>query len=375
MVYNFCLGCPANGCPDGQYPVAALISDSAGNLYGTSPSGGRYGYGAVVEVTLTSGTWTETVLHSFNLDSQDGITPVASLVLDGSGNLYGTTEYGGIYTDGTVFELTPNNGTWAESVLHSFGHAKDGATPLAGLILDSAGDLYGTTANGGVAGAGTVFELMPNGGTWTEKVLHSFNTKYGFEPVAGVIMDASGNLYGTTMTASTYGGDVFELVSNSGKWTEKVLHTFKTSRYGWSPRASLVLDTSGNLYGTTNGGGAHDDGVVFELTTNHGKWTAKVLHDFSGTYGMYPLGGLTLDSVGNLYGTTSQGGSHSGGTLFELTSSNGEWKENVLYAFSKAGTKGSFPAASLLRDSAGNLFGTTRLGGSEGRGTVFEISP
>ncbi len=376
VLYNFCPNGTGGDCPDGKLPVAALISDTAGNLYGTTFSGGHNGYGAVFELIPSNGTWTEKVLHSFNLDGQDGTNPAAAVAFDAAGNLYGTTVQGGVNNSGTVFELIPNNGTWAESVLHSFGHAKDGATPQAGVILDSVGNLYGTTETGGVAGAGTVFELILNGGVWTEKVLHSFDTKYGFELMAGLTMDGAGNLYGTTFVGGVYGyGTVFELIPNGGKWTLNVLHSFNI-RYGAYPLAGVILDAAGNIYGTTSNGGAYRDGVVFELISNNGKWTEKVLHNFNGKFGMNPQAGLILDSSGNLYGTTSQGGLHNGGTVFELMPNNGKWTENVLRGFSKgSNNNGTSPEASLILDGAGNLYGTTRLGGSKGWGTVFEITP
>ncbi len=258
------------------------------------------------------------------------------MIIDAAGNLYGTTEYGGDYSCGgpgcgTVFELMPTEGGgWTEKKLHNFGNGTDGVFPLADLNLDVAGNLYGTTYGGGGLcsyGCGTVFELTPNGnGNWTEKVLHSFNDNGtdGDLPYAGLIFDAAGNLYGTTVAGgSSYAGTVFELTPHgNGNWTEKVLHSFSNvGTDGASPFAGLIFDAAGNLYGTTTYGGNHP-GTVFELTpTGGGDWTEKVLHSFSnvGTDGAYPYGGLIFDAAGNLYGTTYLGGTYNYGTVFEVT--------------------------------------------------------
>ena len=255
---------------DGFVSYAALIFDAFGNLYGTTAGGGAYGDGTVFELTPKGGGgWTETVLHSFN--DKDGSAPYAGLIFDGAGNLYGTTLMGGHYVDGTVFKLTPKGGGgWTETVLHSFNdNGKDGFAPLAGLIFDEAGNLYGTTYGGGTYGYGTVFELTPKaGGAWTETVLHSCNDngKDGYESYASLILDAPGNLYGTTSVGGAYGyGTVFELAPKAGGgWTETVLLSFN-DKDGFSVLASLIFDASGNLYGTTYAGGAYGYGTVFEV--------------------------------------------------------------------------------------------------------------
>ncbi len=362
----------------------------------------------------------EKVLHSFG-NGTDGINgpnnwvSQGSLLMDAAGNLYGTTTYGGIhgcydyYQDtgcGTVFKLSPSqDGSWTEKVLHSFGNGTDGTYPYGGLIFDAAGNLYGTTSQGGIhscdwMGCGTVFELSPNqDGSWTEKVLHSFGDGTdGAHPYASLIFDAAGNLYGTTSAGGihnncAYGtcGTVFELSPREdGRWTERVLHSFDTDRYGFSPSASLVLDAAGNLYGTA-GGGDVGYGTVFELSPNQdGSWTDLVRHNFGrgGEDGGGPMGNLIIDDAGNLYGTTSGGGIHDGGTAFELspTGGNGLWTETVLHGFGNGqGTDGAGPAAGLIFDGAGNLYGTTSGGGIHQTcpslppfnrcGTVFELSP
>ncbi len=387
VLYSF------GGGTDGLQPGAGLIWDAAGNLYGTTPSGGPYGGGIVFELTpAAGGGWTEKVLHNFNpFSSTDGAEPSAGLIFDAAGNLYGTTTYGGTYNNGTVFELTRSphavGGGWTLKLLHSFGNGTDGVNPTAGLIFDGAGNLYSTTAAGGAYNWGTVFELTPAaGGTWTEKVLHNFNYNGtdGDNPRASLIIDAAGNLYGTTFWGGTDDiGTVFELVPMpGGSWTERVLHSFTYSGTdGAYPYAGLIFDAAGNLYGTTSEGGISPGstgaGAVFELTRSPhavgGGWTEKVLYSFlHDTDGCYPSAGLIFDAAGNLYGTTPGcGGPYNLGTVFELTpQGGGGWTMQWVYAFT---TGGACPEAGLIFDAAGNLYGTTVEGGTYNMGTVFEI--
>jgi uncharacterized repeat protein (TIGR03803 family) len=360
---------------DGYDATAGPIFDTSGNLFGTTEYGGTYDAGTVFELTpKTGGGWTEKVLHSFNDNGKDGYAPLGRLVLDAAGNIYGTTEYGGVHGYGTVFELTPEGGEhWTEKVLHSF-NGKDGNAPFAGLIFDAAGDLYGTTYQGGVHGWGTVFELMPKvGGVWTEKVLHSFNItgKGGSFPEVGVILDAAGNLFGAATDV------VFELTRGAGGvWREKVLHTFH-NKYGTSPSGGMIFDAGGNLYGATFGGGAYGDGMAFELMPQaDGEWTATVLHSFNGKDGTDCYASVIFDANGNLFGTTAQGGKYGNGTVFELTpKTTGGWTEKVLHSFNDNGRDGVYPDGGLIFDATGNLYGTTAYGGLHGEGTVFKITP
>lgn len=311
VLYSF-----KNDGTDGNTPLSGLIFDQAGNLYGTTAGGGAKGnYGTVFQLTPNSGgTWTENVLHSF--DVSDGYEPyTGNLIFDQSGNLYGGTNLGGLYGNGVVFQLIPNgDGTWTENVLYSFG--TEGTSPIANLIFDQKGNLYGTAFSGGTDGAGAAFELTPNGGgTWTENVLHWFTGRDECALSAGLIFDQSGNLYGTagSLCGTGKSGTVFELTPNgSGGWTETVLHSFK-GRDGRSPYAGLVFDQSGNLYGTTFQGGAYGYGTVFKLTPNgKGSWTESVLHSFADRPGASPWAGVIFDSAGNLYGTTAD-------CVFEIT--------------------------------------------------------
>jgi uncharacterized repeat protein (TIGR03803 family) len=281
-------------CAEGLYPESPLVRDSAGNLYGTAWGGGAYGLGTAFELSPTAGgDWTFKVIHSF--DGTDGSALQSYLTLDANGNLYGTALCGGSSGAvrapngsscegapgaGTVWELSPqSDGSWNETTLHSFAGGDDGANPsdLGGVIFDSAGNLYGTTANGGAFGLGTAFELSPNGdGTWTEKLLHSFDGEDGIDPSGNLIADGSGNFYGEAFGPGCYnpcgsgegkGGQlVYKLTPNSdGSWSETVVHRF-SDPVGGGPAMGLTMDGSGNLYGTTWLGGADNNGVVFEIT-------------------------------------------------------------------------------------------------------------
>jgi len=381
---------------DADVPFASLIFDGAGTLYGTTSGGGAYSQGAVFELSpKAGGGWKEKVLHSFNNTGNGGYFPDGALIMDAAGNLYGTTVFGGDGTCtsgsatgcGTVFELMPvESGSWRGKVLHEFGvSSEDGSFPEASLIFDSAGNLYGTTYGGGAHAGGIVFELSPTvSGGWTEKLLHTFNGAHddGTSPHGSLIFDSAGNLYGTTVLGGTYaGGTVFELTpATGGHWTEKVLHDFSdTTSDGGYPEASLIFDGSGNLYSTTLGGGTTGNGTVFELApAAGGAWTETVLHNFAdnGTDGFLPVSGLIFDASGNLYGTTNGGGAYAFGIAFELTpAAGGSWTETVVHNFDADGTDGSTPAAGLISDTTGNLYGTTAQGGAHGGGIVFEITP
>jgi uncharacterized repeat protein (TIGR03803 family) len=390
----------ASNSKDGNMPYAGLVFDAAGNLYGTTSYGGVHGVGTVFELTRTGhGNWTEKVLHGFSANGTDGYNPYSGVILDSAGNLYGTTAEGGSFNAGTVFELTPtDSGGWVEEILHSFNpDGTDGVRPFGGLFLDCQrtcspsrpfGNLYGTTRNGGAKNIGTVFELTPTqGGVWTEKILHSFASagKDGYLPYSALVADAKGNLYGTTTFGGVHGfGTVFELIPTTGGiWTESILHSFNYGNTdGYEPYAGLIFDAAGDLYGTTSGGGAYGGGTVFALIPINagGEWDEKVLYSFSynsnHTDGQSPNAGLVFDASGNLYGTTTWGGAYNHGTVFEMKPlAGGDWTERILLIFNAGGSDGQWPDAGLLFDAFGNLYGTTFEGGSSGVGTVFEITP
>jgi uncharacterized repeat protein (TIGR03803 family) len=289
---------------DGKNPLATLVLDGTGNLYGTTLTGGTFDYGTVFKLN-TTGKFQ--VLHSFA--GADGRIPQAGLIFDAAGNLYGTTAWGGAYDHGTIFRLDRITGQ--ETIVHSFNIA-DGAVPLAGLIRDAAGNFYGTTNSGGASDKGTVFRLDVTG---NEVVLYSFKgVPDGQAPYGGLVLDSAGNLYGTTANGGDEGfGTVFKLDVTG---TETILHTFRHRADGESPQAGLLRDAKGNLYGTTVvGGSGLDDGTVFELDAN-GNY--KMLHIFTGADGDRPRAALIRGAVGDFYGTTS-GGGLGYGIVFKLT--------------------------------------------------------
>ena len=374
---------------DGNEPIASLIADTSGNLYGTTFYGGANGVGTVYELKRNmSGTWSEKVLHSFNIDGTDGYFTTASLTFDGAGNLYGTTFFGGTSDRGTVFELSPvAGGGWTEKVLHSFlDDSTDGGFPRATVTVDAAGNLYGTTTNGGPGDYGVIYELTPgSNGSWTETVLHNFSSTDGANPFGRLLLDSAGNLYGTTAAGGgstaqcKYGcGTVFELKKNAGgTWTEKLLHNFTVnSKDGTFPYGALVFDSAGNLYGTTNGGGAGNNGTVFELVQLNG-WKEKQLHTFDAAGdGVYPTPAVVFDGAGNLYGTTQSGGAFGQGAVFKLApAANRPWTETIIYSFDPNGSGGYDPAQGLTIDAAGHIYGTVISGGAFSDGTAFEIVP
>ena len=344
----------------------------------------------------------EAVLYSFGASATDGTVPSAGVIFSSAGDLFGTTTDGGANKKGTVFELLPaTGGGWTEKILYSFGATgADAASPNAALVFDSKGNLYGTTAQGGTIGMGTVFELSPSAsGAWTEKVLWNFGLTItdGEVPEAGLIFDSKGNLYGTTSqgganttwAAGSGGwGTVFELSpTTSGPWTEKILYAFGylSRTDGYFPTAGVIFDSAGNLYGTTSDGGSGQDldggGTVFELSpTTTGPWKQTVLYSFGGgsPNGYSPEGGLVRDAAGNLYGTAHSGGNGFGldGTVFEISpQSGGGWSEIVLHSFGAYETDGINPTSTLLFDAKGNLYGTTYAGGANQAGIVYELTP
>ena len=391
-VYTF-----ANGT-DGSGPMA-LVADGHGNFFGTT----FLGTGTVFELSPASGGgWNFATLYTF--PSGNPYHP-RGMTIDAAGNLYGVTESGGADDAGTVFELSPNgSGGWTEATLHSF-HGPDGEAPIGAPVLDQAGNLYGTTNNGGkcaasTTGCGVAFELSPQaGGSWTEKIIHRFGAfpEDGQFPFGGLVFDSHGNLYGTTPNGGLTGcstttcGTVFELTPTTGAvWTESILHFFHSSD-GATPIDTLVLDHTGNLYGTTYMGGAHDAGVVFELKPRSGGgWALQIVHSFAHfATGEFPVAGVALDGAGNLYATTEDGGppgkpcetlnSVAGcGSVWEFSpTSSGEWTSTPLYTFT-GGADGRVLDQGPVLDGAGHLFGTALYGGASvngGNGTIFEITP
>jgi uncharacterized repeat protein (TIGR03803 family) len=384
---------------NGARSVAGLVLDQAGNLYGATSQGGT-GHGTVFELSPAAGGYTETVLYTFGSQKYDGSGPAGTLVRDGAGNLYGTTEQGGVYNGGIVFELSPVNGGWSETVLHNFGTGTDGSDPMNALAIDATGNLYGTTYYGGTnktctyAGAtyscGTAFELSPvAGGGWTYTVLYNFGqgSTDGYFPWSSLTLGAGGNLYGQCLYGSKYGkGVLYELSpGGGGAWTEQQLHAWGNKDDGTYPYGGMVFDAEGNMYGTSSGGGGHGGlGTVFEFTPNNGGWLEHNLHGFgTGLDGEYPEGNLIIDAAGNLYGVTINGGTYGYGMVYELNySATNGYGEIVLHDFT-GGADGGNLSGALVMDGNGDLFGTTWYGGSatnciagpiRGCGVAFKIS-
>jgi uncharacterized repeat protein (TIGR03803 family) len=361
VVYTF------TGGNDGGRPLDGFTADTAGNLYATSFYGGAYGNGVVFKVTPSGA---ESVLYSF-AGGTDGANPEGGLILDKSNNIYGTTTAGGAYGSGTVFEISS---TGEESVLYSFAGGKDGSAPESALVLKGTSYLYGTTTAGGASGSGTVFRLTLNEktGKWTEKILHSFaGSKDGSTPVAGVAFDKAGNLYGTASAGGTYGyGTIFEL--EKGSWTEITLHDFQDGDDGAVPYAALIADKSGNFYGAATEGGSAGGGAVFKLTPSGSTWTFSAIYSNPGWGISGSFRSLTLDSSGNLYGTTHCDGNYSSGTVYELSPSGSSWNFTSLYNFT-GGSDGqySFSNPVLVEN---HLYGTTNVGGANGVGVVWEVT-
>jgi len=339
---------------DGARPSSDLIMDASGSLFGVTRFGGANNFGTVFKVSPRG---KEKVLYSF-AGGSDGGHPVGGLAMDSAGNLYGTTLDGGANDLGTVFKLTSHG---KKKILHSFASDGDTYAPNSPLIMDADGNLYGTTTMGGVADNGTVYKVTPTG---QETVLLSFmGGSEGFFPAGGLIMDASGNLYGTAQLGGANGvGAVFKLTPGG---QETILYSFDYGNYGQQPAGGVIMDDSGNLYGTTLGGGEFDQGIVFKVTPE-GQETILYAFD-GGTGGGTPFAGLVMDASNNLYGTTYSGG--NAGTVFKLTPSG---KETVLHGFN-AGADGAHPDRGVIMDARGNLYGTTPEGGAGSEGVVFKV--
>lgn len=366
VLYNF------TGTPDGANPYGGLTLHG-GNLFGTTYSGGLYGLGSVFELTPNgNGGWTETVIYNFcpvAPSCTDGSNPTfGNVVFDKAGNLYGTTYQGGSTGDGVVFKLSAASGNWTQTVIYNFLGQPDAAKPVNGLITDAAGNLFGTAYSGGVVGNGAVFELSPTGlGTWTERVIANVSSLFG-----GLVMNASGYLFGTASAS------VYALVPDgSGGWKQYTVFTFNptyAAQQGSNPNGTLAIDSKGLLYGTTVSGGKNNLGVVYRLLpSTTAKFTEKILYNF-GANGTQPHAGVVIDSLGNLYGTTTAGGKNNAGVVYELLpNTTGGYSEKVIQPF--IGINGAVPYAPVILDSQNYLYGTTFYGGANGMGTVYTANP
>lgn len=375
----------------GSIPTGGLISDAAGNLYGTTASGGAYQCGTVFKLSVESGTWAEDLLYSFKCGPDDGWGPESALLLDAAGDLYGTTSAGGPSNNGTVFKLSPDGtGGWTETVLRAF-NGKDGGLPiLAPLVADARGNLYGVTQGycyRGTCANGTVFELsLRTNGSWSFKVLHSFG-HIGL-PDAGVILDKAGNLYGSTVfggpqncASNTWAcGTIYKLSPGAKSWTFTTIHAFSYGD-GAYPMGSLIMDSAGNIYGSTNGGGStYNGGVAFKLSPTKTGWKETLLHVFGApTDGAEPSS-LIFDASGNLFGSvplsTNANFDQENGYVFKLSrDARGTWNESVVYRFPQ-GTNVPFPNSSLIwNHTKTGLIGTFGPYSSDPAGAVYEVAP
>jgi uncharacterized repeat protein (TIGR03803 family) len=395
VIHNF------TGGRDGAYPAAGLTMDAAGDLYGTTAGPNGAFYGSVFRMRPHNGSWLFAQLYDFT-GGADGADPAARVVIGPNGSLYGTTNTGGCCSNfctgtpggcGVVFNLRPGPTApptpltpWKETVLHSFQGGTDGAYPGYGeVVFDQSGNIYDTTYNGGpyqcdaggLRTCGVVYELTPSGGSYTESVIYSFTggTDNGL-PLGAVAFDNSGRLY---TTSSCYGLDCFgsliQLTPSGGGWSESTIYQFSPSS-GAYPWAGVVIDTSGNLYGTTSANGSGNDGIVYELMPSGGSWTYSILEDFPGNGYSYPgpHAAVLRDSAGNLYGTTLYEGAHQAGNIFKLAPSGGGYTYTDLYDFTGASDGGN-PSSNVVMDSGGNLYGTASQGGTDGFGVVWKLTP
>jgi uncharacterized repeat protein (TIGR03803 family) len=370
---------PKSGA-DGTFAGHKLYLDASGRLFGTANSGGANGDGTVFELSApVNGVRSFSLLYQFK-GGNDGRNPAGAVVFDASGNLYGAA-LGGAHNSGVIYKLSPSaGGSWTQSVIYAFGTTlTDGLYPN-GLTIDAAGNLYGTTYEGGtnyVAGLGTVFELSPNpDGTWAQTVLYNFTGPDGALPLSELVLDGAGNLYGTTSGggAKFAVGTVFELSpAGGGVWTEKLLTSFPYSPYYQRPQTAVWFDAAGNIYGTTAGSDSTPAyGSVFELTPNSdGSWSPKALHLFGGPGDGSLPAGLVGDANGNLFGTTASGGATGNGTVYELKkNASGQWIETIIHSFT-GGADGEFPGT-LTMGMGNALYGATYHGGPGQSGVIFE---
>lgn len=397
VLYDF------QGGASGQNPLG-LIADASGNFYGVTEAGGASGYGTIFKLSpVIGGGWTETVLYSF-AGGASGQLPKGNLALDAAGNFYGTA-WGGSTGYGIVYKLMLTRSGWVEQVLHTFTNGADGGSPLSGVTMDTAGNLYGTASSGGLTSCfeyycGVVYKLSFVAGVgWKETVLHSFSGRDGAYPEAVPLLDADGNLWGTTPFGGWVSpkgfcgvqgcGVAYKLSPVAGGWKETVLHTFVGGETdGGFPFAGLTRDAEGNLYGVTGSGGAYlicvngsGCGTAFELSPNaDGTWTETLLHKFNGSDGADPYTAPVLDAFGNLYGSTNLGG-YGYGTAFELSPSSSGWVFSSIYSFDGY-AQGDSPDSSFVIDKAGNLFAVSGVGGNSNNvncvdacGLIFELTP
>jgi len=369
------------GGADGGYPYSGLTMDRAGNLYGTTSTGGlRNGPGTVFKMANRNGAWTFAPLYDAG--------GFAGVTIGSDGTLYVA---GSIGAYGSIFNLRPPArfppnllAPWTATVLYSFQGGSDGSLPFSAVSFDRAGNIYGTTYYGGNHDNGTVFELSPSDGGWTKSTLYAFSGIDGSQPYGGVIVDDAGNIYGTTIFGGNYPlcpynqqgcGTVFQLTpAGGGRWTEGFLYSFHGAADGATPYASPIFGPTGNVYGADPGGYDFSDSTVFELIPTGEPPTFSLPYDFGyGGVSCGPRAPLGMDAAGNFYGTTYCLGADGNGSVFKLTPVNGGWTATTLHSFT--GNDGYFPYSNVVVDANGNLYGTTQQGGAYNYGVVWEITP
>jgi uncharacterized repeat protein (TIGR03803 family) len=371
------------GGSDGEFPFAGVTIGPGGVLYGTT-SGSENNDGTVFKLSQVNSSWVFSPLYEFTGGS-NGRNPLGGVLIGPNGTLYGTTEYGGDKNNGTVYGLSPPPAFcnsmpcyWNETVLHAFTSGLDGESPGTSLAFDQAGDIYGTTGIGGMYGHGVAFELTPSRGGWAEDILlYTFGYRTdGAEPDGGVVFDTAGNVYGTTFEGGIYAaGTIYRLTPSNGGWVEDALFIFNGAN-GNGPAGNLVLDASGSLYGAAVGGGRNDFGVIFKLAPSDGGWTYSLLYSFSSF--CQPWSGVTMDAAGNIFGACYEGGADQGGWIFELTNCSQTCTLVDLHDFN--GIEGAESYGAPVLDADGNLYGTTLVGGTGygncdgGCGVVWEIA-
>jgi uncharacterized repeat protein (TIGR03803 family) len=370
------------------HAIGGLTLDRRGNLYGTTAWGGPYGApGTLYELKRSGSSLVYSDLHNFG-NGPDGNFPWDAPIFGPNGTLYGTTNGGGENGEGTVFNAQPPaticpsvSCPWDETSLYSFTRLSDGGNPQSGIIFDSQGNIYGSNVNGG-AGYGVVYKMTPSGEGWNYQVIYTFTGgQDGANPEGQLLLDSSGNLYGTATTGGLSGcgnfgcGTIYKLSPSGSGWTETTLYSFRDGTDGAQPTGGLIADSAGNLYGATSGSDVSGGGTVYELTPNGANWTFNLLYDLPGN-GPGPMENLARDSAGNLYAATWGDGAYGQGNVFKLTPTNNGWVFTTLHDFTGA-ADGSNALGALTIDSNGVVYGTTYDGGAAdcACGVVFEVTP
>jgi uncharacterized repeat protein (TIGR03803 family) len=377
VIYNF------TGCVDGSLPSNTLLLDKAGSLYGTTIGGGSScgegGMGVAFQLRRNGNEWAYSTMHRFTGNSRDGASPYSygGLAVGPDGGYYGTASLGGAANAGVVFRIrvrpqiackTLLCPPWTEDIVHQFTGSPDGEEPLGSVAFDAAGNMYGTTVHGGPM-SGAAYMISPFSGGWTESVLAGVEGN----PLGTLVLDQAGNLYGITFSGGSIGrGTVFQLMPTQAGWMVNVLHTFTGDADGANPFGGLVLDAAGNIFGSTTKGGRGGGGTIFELTPSDNGWTFNTIYSLSGVDG--PASALTMDAASNFYGTTTGDGVFELGSIFKLSHSKNGWGLTDLYDF-RGGSDGYGPLGGVTMDVSGNLYGTTAFGGASDAGVAWEITP